>query len=111
MDLLFHLVGPPKKLTAVIENQFPAITVEETGQTIANEAPDAAMAICTLEYGGLVNITFIGGTPHDPNTQIYITGTDGALKLTNPFGNAADFVLDGAHGDQTEQSRLPTPAD
>jgi predicted dehydrogenase len=111
MDLLFHLVGPPTKLTAVIENQFPVITVEETGQNLAYEAPDAAMAIGSLEGGGLVNITFVGGTPHDPTTQIYITGTDGALKLTNPYGNAADFVLDGAHGDQTELTRLPTPAD
>jgi predicted dehydrogenase len=111
MDLLFDLVGPPKKLTAVIETQFHVITLEETGQTIANEAPDAAMAIGTLEGGGLVNITFVGGTPHDPSTQICITGTDGVLKLTNPLGNAADFVLEGAHNDQTELSRLPTPAE
>jgi predicted dehydrogenase len=111
MDLLFHLVGPPKKLTAVLETQFPIITVQETGQTIANEAPDAAMAIGSLENGGLVTMTIIGGTPHDPGILIHITGADGALKLTSPFGNAADFVLEGAHGDQTELSPLPTPAE
>jgi predicted dehydrogenase len=111
MDLLFHLVGPPKKLTAVLETQFPVITMEGTGQTLANESPDAALAIGTLEGGGLVNITIVGGTPHDPTTLIYITGTDGVLKLTNPFGNAADFVLEGARGGQTELSRLPTPAE
>lgn len=111
MDLLFHLVGPPKKLTGILEIQFPVITLEETGETLTNESPDAAMAIGTLEDGGLVNITFVGGTPHDSTTLIYITGTDGVLKLTNPYGNSADFVLEGAQGDQTELSRLPTPAE
>ena len=47
MDLLFHLVGPPKKLTRTFESQFPVITLEETGKTLANESPDAAMAIGT----------------------------------------------------------------
>ena len=109
MDLLFHLVGPPKKLTAVLENQFPVITMEETGETIAYESPDAAVAIGSLGGGGLVNITFVGGTPHASTTQILITGTDGALRLTNPYGNAADFVLDGTRGDETELTRLATP--
>ena len=44
------------------------------------------------------------GTPHDSTTLIYITGTGGVLKLTNPYGNAGDFVLEGAQGDQTEPS-------
>ena len=84
---------------------------EETGETLTNESPDAVMAIGTLEGGGLVNITLVGGTPHDSTTLIYITGTDGVLKLTNPFGNAADFDLEGARGGQTELSRMPTPAE
>jgi predicted dehydrogenase len=111
MDLLFHLVGRPKKLTAVTETQFPAITMEETGDTIANQTPDAAVAIGSLVDGGLVAITFVGGTRHGPAFQIHITGTDGALKLTSPSGNAADFALEGARGDQTELTHLPTPAE
>lgn len=111
MDLLFHLVGPPKKLTGIVETQFPHVTLEGTGETLSNESPDVAVAIGTLDGGGLVNVTFVGGTPHDSTTLIYITGTDGVLKLTNPFGNSADFVLEGARGDQAELSRLPTPAE
>ncbi len=29
-DLLFHVVGPPSRLTAVVQNQFPAITLRPT---------------------------------------------------------------------------------
>src|SRR5438132_236517 len=53
LDMLFQSVGFPKKLTAVVENQFPLITIEETGQKIPTTRPDEAMVIGTLEDGGL----------------------------------------------------------
>ena len=33
-DLLFHAVGFPARLTAVVENQFPTVTIEETGEKV-----------------------------------------------------------------------------
>jgi hypothetical protein len=50
--LLFQAVGSPHKLTAVVANQFPEITVEETGEKVPTTRPDAAMVIGTLENGG-----------------------------------------------------------
>src|SRR6266568_6525482 len=52
-DLLFQAVGFPRKLTAVVETQFPFFNVAETGAQIPNTNPNAAMVIATLEDGGL----------------------------------------------------------
>jgi predicted dehydrogenase len=51
-DLLFHLVGPPSKFTAVTQNQFPATTILETGEKIPHSAAHEVMMIGTLERGG-----------------------------------------------------------
>ena len=69
-DMLFQSVGFPKKLTAVIENQFPLITVEESGQKIPTTRPDEVMVIGTLEDGGLFSVQIEGGQRHRTGLQI-----------------------------------------
>ncbi|MDB6171803.1 MAG: putative oxidoreductase [Chthoniobacteraceae bacterium] len=112
MDMLFHTVGFPKKLTAVIENQFPFITIEETGEKIPTTRPDAAMVIGTLEGGGLFSIQIEGGQHHRTGLQIDITGTHGVLRSTNPrgFENKADNAIEGMNGVESSFSPLPVPA-
>jgi predicted dehydrogenase len=63
LDMLFEIVGSPKELTAVVESQFPDITVEETGRTVPTTNPDAVMVIGTLERGGLFSVQIEGGQP------------------------------------------------
>ena len=75
MDVLFRSVGFPKKLTAVVENQFPYFTVEETGQKIPTTSPNEVMVIGTLEGGGLFSVQIEGGQQHRTGLQIDITGT------------------------------------
>lgn len=102
-DLLFHSIGFPKKLTAVVETQFPLITVEETGEKIPTTRPDAAMVIGTLAGGGLFSIQIEGGQRHRTSLQSDITGTAGVLKVTNPraFENKDDNSIEGVNGDGT----------
>ena len=83
LDMLFQSVGFPKKLTAVVENQFPLITIEETGQKIPTTRPDEAMVIGTLEDGGLFSVQIEGGQQHRTGLQIDITGCTGYLG--DPF--------------------------
>ena len=111
-DMLFQSVGFPKKLTAVIENQFPLITVEETGQKIPTTRPDEVMVIGTLEDGGLFSVQIEGGQRHRTGLQIDITGTEGVLKVTNPraFENKEDNFIEGVNGDGSSLSPLPVPA-
>lgn len=113
MDMLFQSVGFPKKLTAVIENQFPIITVEETGQQIPTTNPDEAMVMGTLEGGGLFSVHLEGAQRHRTGVQIDITGTEGALRVANPraFENKQDNSIEGVNGDGSSLSPLPVPAE
>jgi len=112
MDMLFQAVGFPEKLTAVIENQFPFFTVEETGEQIPTTNPNEAMVIGKLEDGGLFSIQIEGAQKHKTGLQIDITGTEGVLRITNPlaFGNKEDNVIDGMKGDAKSLAVIPLPA-
>jgi len=110
-DLLFQAVGYPHKLTAVVANQFPDITVEETGEKVPTTRPDAAMVIGTLENGGLFSVQIEGGQRHRTGLQIDITGTEGVLRVTNKlaFENKEDNAIEGMNGDASSLAPLPVP--
>jgi predicted dehydrogenase len=111
-DMLFQSVGFPKKLTAVIESQFPFFTIQETGEQIPNTTPNAVMVIGTLEGGGLFSIQVEGSQRHRTGLHIDITGTEGVLRITNPlaFQNKNDNSIEGMHGDATSLSPLQVPS-
>lgn len=110
-DLLFHLVGPPARLTAVAENQFPTTTVLETGEKVPNTSDHEVMVIGALERGGLFSVQLEGGQARKTGLQIVITGTDGVLRISNPraFENQHENTLEGMTGDATTFSPLPIP--
>jgi predicted dehydrogenase len=113
MDVLFQSVGFPKKLPAVVENQFPFITIEETGEKVPNTSPNEVMVIGTLEGGGLFSVQIEGGRQHRTGLQIDITGPEGVLRVTNPraFENKEDNSIEGVNGDGSSLSPLPVPAE
>jgi len=110
-DMLFRSVGFPKKLTAVIETQFPFFTVVETGEQVANANPNEVMVIGTLENGGLFSIQVEGAQRHRTGVHIEISGTEGVLRITNPlaFQNKDDNAIEGMNGDSRTFSPLPIP--
>jgi len=110
-DMLFRSVGFPKKLTAVIETQFPFFTVLETGEQIPNTNPNEVMVIGTLEGGGLFSIQVEGAQEHRTGLQIDISGTEGVLRITNPlaFQNKNDNAIEGMSGEARTFSPLPIP--
>jgi predicted dehydrogenase len=110
-DMLFRSVGFPKRLTAVIETQFPFFTVLETGEQIPNTNPNEVMVIGTLDGGGLFSMQVEGAQQHRTGLQIDISGTEGVLRITNPlaFQNKHDNAIEGMHGDATTFSPLPVP--
>jgi predicted dehydrogenase len=112
-DMLFQSIGFPKKLTAIIENQFPFFTIAETGQKIPNANPNEIMVIGTLERGGLFSIQIEGGQKHKTGVQIDITGTKGVLRISNVrgFENIDDNSIEGMNGDATALSPLPVPSE
>lgn len=112
-DLLFHTVGFPARLTAVVENQFPTVTIEETGEEVPYASPNEVMVIGTLEGGGLFSVQLEGAQRHRTGLQIDITGTDGVLRTTNPrgFENIDDNTAMGMAEGAASFSPLPVPAE
>jgi predicted dehydrogenase len=110
-DMLFRSVGFPKKLTAVIETQFPFFTVIETGEQVPNTNPNEVMVIGTLEDGGLFSMQVDGAQKHRTGLQIDISGTEGVLRITNPlaFLNKNDNAIEGMNGDEQTFSPLQIP--
>jgi predicted dehydrogenase len=110
-DLLFHLVGPPGKFTAITQNQFPATTIEETGEQVPNSSAHEVVMIGTLQRDGLFSIQLEGAQAHKTGLQIDITGTDGVLRITNPraFQNKHDNALEGMRDGATTFAPLPIP--
>ncbi|MFF3493240.1 Gfo/Idh/MocA family protein [Streptomyces sp. NPDC002795] len=114
LDVLFQLVGPPKDVTAVTENQFPEVTLAESGEAVVSVKPDEAMAIGTLESGGLFSVQLEGGQTFPTGLQIDITGTEGVLRITNAraFENTEDNTIHGVNADSAPGSApavLPVP--
>jgi len=112
-DVLFHAVGFPDKLTAVMENQYPSITLAETGERIPYSSANEVMVIGTLAGGGLFSIQLEGGQRHRTGLQIDITGTEGALRITNPRGFEArdDHAIEGMIKGAPAFVPLPVPAE
>jgi predicted dehydrogenase len=112
-DLLFTAVGPPSRLTAVTENQFPTVTLTDTGEQVPYPVPTEVIIAGTLQRGGLFSIQLEGGQGNrKTGVHIVITGTKGALRITNPrgFENTDDNALEDMTGDATTFSPLPIPA-
>lgn len=112
-DMLFHGVGLPKKLTAVIENQFPVTTIAETGEKVPYTSPNEVMVIGTLSGGGLFSIQLEGGQKHRTGLQIDITGTEGVLRITNArgFENEDDNTISVMRDGIETFENLPVPAE
>jgi predicted dehydrogenase len=98
MDMLFHVVGAPQTVSAVVVNQFPTITITDTGETLPNTTPDQVLVIGTLANGGVFTFQIEGGKRNNSGLQIGITGMKGDLKISKTacrvkiFGHPADRI-------------------
>lgn len=111
MDMLFHIVGEPATLTAIVKTQFPDVSVE-AGPKLPNETPDAVMVMGSLKNGALFQIHIEGGKLNRKGLQIEITGTQGDLEVTNErsFVTKHHDVVRGAlgEGDRWEEIEIPS---
>jgi len=111
--VLFSVVGKPSSFSALTANQFPEVTIKETGEKIQTTSPDELLMHGTLADGGLFSIHIEGGKLSGSGVQIDITGDAGDLKITNTsaFGGVdEDFIVTGAQGDSKPLEHLPIPA-
>jgi predicted dehydrogenase len=99
-DLFFHLVGPPTSVNAIVESQFPTLTLSRTGESFPNETPDEVLAVGRLSGDGVFSVQIEAGKVNNAGLQIEITGTKGNLRISNAkaFGNVTDNLIEGAQG-------------
>ena len=111
LDLLFHVVGPPKTVSAVVRNQFPEVTIIETEKTYPSSAPDQVLVMGELAQGGVFTIQIEGGKRNNSGLQIDITGMEGDLKISNPlpFGNTDDNLVEGSQENDKSLVVMPVP--
>ncbi len=110
-DLLFHIAGAPKTVSAIAAVQFPTLTLTRTGESFPNETPDAVLAQGQLANDGLYSVQIEAGKHNNTGLQMDFTGTDGDLKVSNvrAFGNVADNLIEGARKDQKQLEVLTVP--
>jgi predicted dehydrogenase len=113
LDMLFAAIGRPTGLSALLVNQFPAVTIRETGETIPTTTPDQLVLAANLDGTAVLSVHIEGGKRNGSGVQIDITGDAGDLRITNrsAFGGVGDdYIVEGAHGDDLPLSLLPVPA-
>jgi predicted dehydrogenase len=113
LDMLFSATSWPKSISALGINQFPKVTIIETGEVIETTNPDEFALIGTLSDGALVTTHFEAGKRNGTGVQIDIAGTEGDIRITNSsaFGGPGDdYVVTGARGNGLPLTPLPIPA-
>ena len=113
LDMLFQAVGRPTSLSALMVNQFPTVTIRETGEDLATTAPDQLVLAASLGGTAVLSVHIEGGKRNGSGVQIDITGDAGDLRINNrsAFGGVGDdYVVEGAHGDDLPLAALPVPS-
>ncbi|TCO62733.1 Gfo/Idh/MocA family protein [Actinocrispum wychmicini] len=81
IDLVRHILGPIRELSARTAVRVTDHRVAETGEPIDVTAPDHFVATAELESGALVSIHLHDSEAAMPRTRIEIAGTEGNLAL------------------------------
>lgn len=112
LDMLFQMVGRPATVSAEVVNQFPEITIAETGEKFPNTTPDQVLLFGRLENGGVYSIQIEGGKRNGSGLQIDITGMQGDLRICNrlSFQNPGDNLVEGAQGNGEKLQPLTIPS-
>jgi predicted dehydrogenase len=113
LDMLFYGTRKPISISAILANQFKAVTVRETNEALSTTSPNQLVLMGDLGDDAVLSVHIEGGKRNGSGVQIDITGTEGDLRITNvsAFGDVGDdYVVEGAHGDNLPLARLKIPA-
>ncbi|WP_239467094.1 Gfo/Idh/MocA family protein [Rhodoferax koreense] len=112
LDMLLDATGWPTSISALLVNQFPEVSIRETGEVIPTTTPDQLVLSGALDGGAVLTVHIEGGKRNGSGVQIDITGDAGDLRITNrsAFGDVGDdYVIQGAHGDDLPLRSMPIP--
>jgi predicted dehydrogenase len=113
LDMLFDSTGWPESISALALNQFPVVTLSDTGETIPTTNPDELVLIGRLGNDAALTVQVEGGKRSGSGVQIDITGTEGDLRILNrsAFGDVGDnYAIFGSQGIRQPLQPLTIPA-
>ena len=119
LDLVRHLLGPIRDLSARTSIRTPEHRIAETGEPVTVTAPDHLLATAELHSGAVVSIHLHDGEATAPRTRIEIAGTEGNLALTsapetNPWAaqlQISPLDLHESRPDRPQWTPVPVEAD
>jgi predicted dehydrogenase len=112
LDMLFTATGWPTEISALSMNQFPLVTIAETGEQLRTNVPDQLVMIGRMADNTALSVQVEGGKRNGSGVQIDLTGHEGDLRITNtsPFGGVGDnYVVTGSQGDNVPLNVMPVP--
>ncbi|MCI2415929.1 Gfo/Idh/MocA family oxidoreductase [Saccharopolyspora sp. K220] len=119
IDLVQHLLGPIRELSARTAIRSPEHRIAETGEPINVTAPDHFLANAELDSGAVMSIQLHDGEAAAPRTRIQIAGTEGNIALTsvpeaNPWAaqlQIGELALAESRPERPQWTPVPVPAD
>lgn len=108
LDMLFHCVGRPFTLSALMVNQFKEITILESGEVFPTTNSDQLVLSATMAGSAVLSVHIEGGKRNGSGVQIDITGDEGDIRIANTsaFGGVGDdYVIQGAKGNDRPPDR------
>ncbi|MHC8380932.1 Gfo/Idh/MocA family protein [Pseudomonas sp. LB3P14] len=109
-DAVFTLLGHPDSLSALTVNQFPQVTLIETGEVLKHTTADQIVVNGTFPNGAVLTVHIEAGKRNNYGMQLDLTGTKGDIKIwnTTSFGNEFN-IIDAAQGDSQPMRTLKVP--
>ena len=112
LDMLFTAIGWPVEIGALAVNQFPLVTIIETGEVLPVVNADEFVLTGITTEGAVVIAHLEGGKRNGSGVQIDLTGDAGDLRITNTsaFGEVGDdYQVSGSRADGSTLEPMPVP--
>jgi predicted dehydrogenase len=109
-DAVFTMLGHPDSISALTVNQFPEVTLIETGEVMKHTTADQVVVNGSFPNGAVLTAHIEAGKRNNYGMQLDITGTKGDIKIwnTTSFGNAFN-IIEAAQGDSQPLHMLKVP--
>ncbi|MNT39117.1 hypothetical protein D3C72_1753380 [compost metagenome] len=104
------MLGHPQSISALTVNQFPEVTLIETGEVLKHTTADQVLVNGTFSNGAVLTVHIEAGKRSNHGIQLDLTGTQGDLKIWNTTSFGDQFnTIEAAQGDSQPMHTLTVP--
>lgn len=104
------MLGHPESISALTVNQFPEVTLIETGEVLKHTTADQILVNGSFSNGAVLTVHIEAGKRNNYGMQLDLTGTRGDLKIWNTTSFGDHFnTIEAAQGDSQPMRTLTVP--